>query len=167
MPSLAERFNKKWIENPKTGCWDWTGAGDGRKGYGKIKVAGKKQGAHRVSYELHIGPIPEGEGHHGTCVCHRCDRPCCVNPAHLFLGTMADNMRDRRQKGRQSKLKGAEHGRAKLGEFEAKSIKEILRRFPPRTKGPTAGVQGFLARWFGVSDVTISHIHRGNTWTHL
>lgn len=99
--SLAERFHGKYQVDPGTGCWNWTGAKD-EKGYGAINLGGDGPAikAHRVSYEIHVGPIPQGVGFHGTCVLHRCDNASCVNPLHLFLGTVIDNNRDMHQKGR-------------------------------------------------------------------
>jgi hypothetical protein len=77
-------------------CWDWTG-GRGPQGYGIFQLRSYTPcRAHRVSWELSTqAPIPLG-----LCVCHKCDRPCCVNPAHLFLGSKADNARDMAAKGR-------------------------------------------------------------------
>jgi len=77
----------------RDGHWIWIGADGGR--YGQIKVLGKVEQAHRVSYELFIGEIPEGHG-----VLHRCDICLCVNPEHLFSGTQMDNMHDMIDKGR-------------------------------------------------------------------
>ncbi len=76
------------------GCWTWIGGKDGH-GYGRVWRNGRRQGAHRVSYELSIGPI-----HDGLHVCHHCDNPVCVKPSHLFLGTRSDNMTDCTNKGR-------------------------------------------------------------------
>jgi hypothetical protein len=76
-------------------CWNWTASHD-RKGYGQLMCSpGKLQRAHRVSWAVHIGELPAGR-----CVLHRCDNRSCVNPEHLFLGSIADNNRDMFAKGR-------------------------------------------------------------------
>src|ERR1051326_6204138 len=74
-------------------CWVWTGGTDGN--YGTLCLRGSSVKAHRLSWEIHFGAIPDG-----LWVLHRCDNPPCVNPAHLFLGTRSDNMLDAGQKGR-------------------------------------------------------------------
>src|SRR5688572_3057412 len=102
---LRERFESWYTPEPNTGCWLWFGAAF-HKGHGAIHDGGKQRKAHRVSWELNIGPIPEG-----FCVLHRCDVSCCVNPRHLFLGTRGDNNRDRTAKGRGAK--GSRMGNAK------------------------------------------------------
>ena len=90
---LAERFWSRVEKADGEACWLWKGARRGE--YGALQTEGRMEGAHRVSYEINVGPIPEGME-----VCHHCDNPPCVRPDHLFLGTTTDNRRDACRKGR-------------------------------------------------------------------
>lgn len=105
--SLSERF---WSKVQKgDGCWEWTGARHSF-GYGWINRPGRGNGkmmAHRLSWELHFGPVAGGRG-----VLHHCDNPCCVRPDHLFLGSQSDNVRDMWRKGRARVPRALEHPRA-------------------------------------------------------
>lgn len=96
-------------------CWIWTGASS--KGYGVFKSKDKTGSAHRYSYELHKGQIPSG-----LFVCHHCDNPICVNPAHLFLGTASDNMQDKLKKQRQNIPKSFSSALNKISEFAIEGI---------------------------------------------
>ena len=143
---LAERF---WAKVDRTGsCWLWT-ASRNRLGYGQIFIRGKSLlgMAHRVSWELANGPIPEG-----LLVCHHCDNPPCVNPDHLFLGTDRDNARDAIRKGRMK------HGRpttAKLTDASAAAIHVALAIGTSKAE---------LARRFSVSETLIYNIATGRAW---
>jgi hypothetical protein len=151
---LAERLSRYTVDE-ETGCWNWTSKKD-QRGYGVLLVEGKYRNTHRLSHELHRGAIPVG-----MFVCHRCDNPSCMNPDHLFLGTHADNMRDKVSKGRQSRVPGGsmhgeKNGSCKLSEAE---VIEIL-----NAKGVT---QTALAEKYGVSSGQISKIQRGVKWSAL
>ena len=149
--TVKDRF---WEKVDKSGdCWEWT-TGKTGGGYGQFWFNGKTQYAHRFSYELHHGPIPPGEGYHGTCVCHHCDNPSCVNPDHLYIGTQQDNMDDKAEKGRASR--GEANYKAKLNEDDVKMIRCM--------RGHT---QRALATLFGVSQAQVDRIINRKTWNHI
>jgi hypothetical protein len=135
---LRERFDEKYKVDPITDCWLWT-ACVSSNGYGLVKVGRRMIRAHRVSWELHCGDIPMG-----LYVLHHCDTPPCVNPTHLFLGTMADNNRDRDEKGR--------NGKAVLSENDVIEIRrardrgQIARQIAPRYGICRRAVQNVIAR---------------------
>ena len=168
--SVQVRFQEKYVVNAETGCWEWTGAIN-NNGYGLLNVDSRSRLAHRISYEIHVGQIPESRDYHGTCVLHKCDVRRCVNPDHLFLGTVQDNTSDMDAKGRRVNAPqiGEKHGNSILTDDAARAIKEILRRHPPSCNhhSGSAGIQAFLGRWFGVSHITISAIHTGRLWRHV
>lgn len=88
------RFNKFVSRPADSNCWLWTGAKMSR-GYGTFSIGVKTYRAHRIAYEIAKGPIPEGK-----FVCHTCDVRDCVNPAHLWIGTVTDNAQDMMRKNR-------------------------------------------------------------------
>jgi hypothetical protein len=134
-------------------CWVWIG-GCHSNGYGSTIFRKKQMHAHRLSWEINCGPIPDG-----MMVCHRCDNPPCVRPDHLFLGDAGDNSRDRTSKGRQYIRRGEDVPSAKL---VGAQIKEIRLQF-----ATGAFSQQALADAFGVSRRNIRLIVRQETWKHL
>lgn len=95
---LKNRFFIKVIQTDD--CWYWIAGSRGKTGYGAFKIENDTVDAHRVSWMIHFGPIPDG-----LCVCHKCDNRRCVRPDHLFLGTKKDNNQDMFRKGRNAKMK--------------------------------------------------------------
>ena len=163
MEKARKRFESKYRVDEASGCWLWTGT-IMDLGYGVLTVDSVRMRAHRLSYQLHIGPIPKGEGFHGTCVCHKCDVRNCVNPEHLYLGTHQENMRDAEKKGRFSQA--SRHWNATLKDDDVRLIKRFLERFPA-VRGESPSPREFLSRWFGVSGPTISHISTGRKWKRV
>ncbi len=149
---VEQRFLDK-VSRVASGCWEWAGPRD-KLGYGYLKALGTQK-AHRVSYVLFCGPIPDG-----LCVCHHCDNPPCVNPVHLFLGTSADNSADMVSKNRQ--LRGeaviCPTAKRRLTEEEVRSIRRRLE------SGETPGSIG---RSLNVSVTNIYHIRSGKTWKQM
>lgn len=133
---------------PNTGCLLWMGMRHVGN-YGRVRLNGRLELAHRVAYQLVVGPIPAGLN-----VLHRCDNPPCCNPAHLFVGTQLDNVRDRDLKGRQAH--GERSGAARLTAEQVRAIRERYAREP-------VGAHA-LAREYGVHPSVISCLVSGKTW---
>lgn len=146
-----------WARVDKAGpddCWLWKGHVEHR-GYG---VLGRRSSgthtllAHRISWKIHFGEIPDG-----LCVCHRCDVKTCMNPRHYFLGTIAENNLDNVSKERH--VKGERVGSAKL---TADQVGQIRHEY-----GSGFSNQSALSKKFGVAFQTISRIVRNEMWRHV
>lgn len=142
---------------PNTGCWLWLlcdeGRGYGAVGMGKHRSDYRRRLAHRVMWEIFNGPIQGG-----LCVLHKCDQPSCVNPAHLFLGTQEDNMKDMARKGRSPSGKSHHRRAAKLTPEEVRGIRFLCsKRIPHR----------IVADAYGVGTSTVGAIHTRTTWGWL
>jgi hypothetical protein len=131
-------------------CWEWQAGRS--KGYGVIKWDGKQRKAHRISWMLAHGEMPE------LLVCHHCDNPPCVNPAHLFLGTHRDNVMDKVSKGRQPSGVGELNACALLNESQ---VEAILQR------AQHGEAYSWIAQDFGVSSAAVSRICLGKNWPHV
>jgi hypothetical protein len=142
-------FETHFVRMPIAGCWLWTRAAH-PSGYGAVsyKLFGDEQYAHRWSWILYRGPIPDG-----AYVLHKCDVKCCVNPDHLFLGSHDDNMADMRAKKRGAI--GDKHGRSKLTTAQIISIRSDPRR------------NCEIAKAYGLSRPYVSNIRRRKCWTHI
>ena len=131
---LRKRLEQYTVK--EASCWRWAGSLS-PKGYGKIQLGKKHLRAHRVAYEVYIGEILSTD----LQVLHTCDNPSCVNPLHLVAGTNADNMQQKKERGRSAS--GERHGMSKLSDFEAREILKAC-------KEGTLSMRG-IARAFGVS----------------
>lgn len=169
---IRERLARRTELDVATGCWVWTG--NTRAGYGRISMSvGAERKArrfrlvHRVAFEALVGPIPSG-----LSVLHRCDNPPCCNPEHLFLGTIADNNRDRSEKGRSNRAplknrasgerngsrtqphrvpRGEHHGNASLTQSQADEMRALATSLDTVT----------LAARFGVHRSTVRRVVTG------
>lgn len=145
-----ERFWSKVNKGGDEECWHWV-RGKDKDGYGIFWLNNTNIRAHRLAFILANGQIPKN-----MFVCHRCDNPSCVNPAHLFAGSSRDNINDMMAKGRT--LKGENSNGAKLKEDQVTEIKGIY------STGKVSSRQ--MAKRFGVSKNTILRIVNGDTWGH-
>jgi hypothetical protein len=169
-PSVEERF---WAKVDRSGgpdaCWTWTGSSL-PSGYGRARHSGRDELAHRVAWRIAVGDIPAEH-----YVCHRCDNPPCVNPAHLFCGTPSDNATDMVRKRRHNPIRnqnqrnaardslakciqahrGERHPNARLTEADVRNIRN------------SGEFQRVLALQYGVSQSLISFIKRRVWWKHV
>ena len=158
---MADWIDRFWIKVDIRGddeCWKWL-ASTNNWGYGLFSLGRKTMSAHRLSWMLANGEIPEG-----MCVLHRCDRPACINPGHLWLGTRAENQRDMTDKGRgrpggAEGPRGEKNGNSKLTK---KQVREI-RRLYATGEYPQAA----LAEQFCVGQTRVSYIVNRKSWTWL
>lgn len=168
--NVSQYIRENYVPVPESGCWLWLGNWT-QNGYGAVKHSGRwLTGAHRLFYELHRGPIPDG-----LLVCHKCDTPVCVNPEHLFLGTHADNVHDKVRKGRhkirirptgaprpkvrrESVRKGSQVATSKLTEADVYRMRQL------RAEGRTFAS---LADQFGVDKKTAIRACKGKQWLHV
>jgi len=145
--STKERFFSKVNSN-----WEWTASTD-TGGYGHMRVGKKPERAHRLSYRIHIGEIPKG-----MFVLHSCDNRICVNPDHLHLGTNADNMREKVERGRSHHPIGETNGRAVLSESDVISIIEKYKNGIPKKT---------LMKDYNIKSTQFRRIINRESWKHL
>lgn len=148
-----ERFMKRVDKDGPDGCWIWTGSRQRAQWHGQWRgPKGTPELAHRAAWRLMRCEIPQG-----MCVCHRCDNPVCVNPAHLFLGTVSENFKDMWAKGRARPKThcGEAHGMAKL---TADKVREI--------RASDESAKDIAAR-LGVGTTTIYDVRKRKIWQHV
>lgn len=141
-----QRFWEKVDIPDKDSCWIWTGF---CPRYGRFSFEGKSVAAHRFSYELCKGKIPDG-----MAVLHSCDNTKCVNPAHLRLGTQKDNAKDRSDRNRVARHKGESNGNSTLSFVDVANIR----------KEPSSLTHVRLSKKYGVTPEMISLIRRNLAW---
>lgn len=153
MGNIISRLAEKSKPDQYTGCTHWVGNALPR-GYGRIVVHGKRYLAHRLSYEVHVGPIPDGMN-----VLHKCDVPACINPDHLYLGTQRENVRDMMERGRAKGQWTRQNAPAFRGVGGRKPVipDEIVREIRA-ARGVVSASD--LSRMYGISPSYVSKLQR-------
>jgi hypothetical protein len=149
---IIQKFWGKVDVNGENECWEWQ-AGCIPDGYGQFWIHGKNKGSHRVAWTITYGNIGEWQ------VLHHCDNPPCCNPLHLFLGTNADNIKDRDRKGRGvlPDNSGERHGLSKLKEKQVLEIRDLAGKLPVKQ----------IAEIYGISQSCASMVINRQRWRHI
>ena len=154
--TIRNRFEAKYVK-VSSGCWEWI-AGRTEDGYGYFRDGKRGVRAHRFSYELYIGKIPDG-----MLVLHRCNNRKCVNPEHIYIGTQAENIRDSIAAGTHCSVlhedrRGQMASLSKLDNDDVVHIKTMLKN----------GIKQWLIAWvYQVRRSTIGNINTGYSWSHI
>lgn len=150
--AFKDRFWSKVVKTDN--CWLWSGSVFQSRGYGQVWIPGIKtpQRAHRVSWIINNGPIPDG-----MCVLHRCDCRLCVRPDHLWIGTQRENIDDMVKKGRSQR--GENSHRSKLTNADVIEIREMWHT--------GLYTQLAIADYFGIRQPQVSEIVRRTSWSHI
>lgn len=143
------RFIAKMDIPRQNGCITYLGA-ISKNGYGVFDINRKSHSAHRISYKIFVGKIPEGK-----MVLHKCDNPKCVAPQHLFIGTAKDNVKDMIEKKRNHSNAGENHGMAKLTLTQVNQIRSLIIKGIKRKE---------IANMYGISTATVADIKYGKSW---
>ena len=151
--SAIVRLEKHRAINENTGCWEWTGFKHSQ-GYGWVSTEkpGKPTRVHRFAYRVYL--LNGGELDRKVCICHKCDNPVCFNPEHLFLGSQADNVHDRANKGRKGMI-GKTCIPKKLTEGDIRAIRVS-------SESSTA-----IAPIYGINPRTVRYIRARKCWKHV
>lgn len=151
--SDLHRFHNSYSYTTRDACWIWKGPKHSKSDYGIFNNNHKKSLAHRFSWRVFRGEIPEG-----LKVLHKCDNPICINPYHLFLGTQEDNILDMVKKGRQAK--GESHARS--ASKRKLSDAEVLLIFNSEIRKPSQ-----VASQFGITRGQVHNIWIGKCFKYL
>lgn len=156
MGGFLARFNSKFSRPEDGSCWEWV-ASKNNRGYGWVSVRGRLALAHRVAYEVAHGPVPPK-----FYVCHTCDNPACVNPAHLFAGTPAQNAQDMVSKGRHARTSGDKVRCC----GERNGLSKLTWEIVDQIRGSRGLLQREIAKMYGLDQSTVSDVLTGKSWTN-
>ena len=151
--SAKKYYENHIIKHSDDLCWEWIGRKN-KKGYGEATYHHNRIMAHRLSWIIHNGPIPDKKW-----ILHKCDNPQCTNPVHLFLGDCLINNRDMKAKDRYNSPKGSDCYKAKLTEEQVIKIKYLLLNKELN--------HSQIAKIFNVHSTTIYSIDKKKNWKHI